>query len=158
VTLDKKDYDKAIKDFDEAIRLDPQFATTFALRGNAWFAKKDYDKAIKDFAEAIRLDPKDARAFNSRAWLLATCPDAKYRDGKKGVESAMKACELSGWQDPTYLGNLAAAYAETGDFENAVKWQKKAFEFPSYGRDHKDTAELGRQLLRLYENKKPYRD
>jgi tetratricopeptide (TPR) repeat protein len=154
---EKKDFDKAISDYDYAIRINPKYATAFANRSIAWNAKKEYEKALKDCDEAIRLDPKLVAAYASRAWWLATCPDAKYRDGKKAVESAIKACELSDWKDPTILGNLAAAYAEAGDFSNAVKWQQKAFEFPSYETDYKQTAELGRRLLKLYEEKKAYR-
>ena len=59
-------YDKAIKDYDEAIRLDPKDAIAFIDRGYAWSAKEDYDKAIKDYDEAIRLDPKNAPAFDNR--------------------------------------------------------------------------------------------
>ena len=62
----KKEYDKAIADFNEAIRLDPKLALAFTDRGNAWRAKKEYDKAIADFNEVIRLDPKNAWAYNSR--------------------------------------------------------------------------------------------
>jgi tetratricopeptide (TPR) repeat protein len=63
---DKKDYDKAISDFNEAIRLDPNYAPAYYYRGNAYYFKKDYDKAISDFNEAIRLDPKYAAAYYER--------------------------------------------------------------------------------------------
>jgi tetratricopeptide (TPR) repeat protein len=64
------DYDKAIREFDEAIRLKPKYAEAFSQRGNAWSRKNDYDKAIIDFNEAIRLDPNDASYYFSRgvAW------------------------------------------------------------------------------------------
>jgi tetratricopeptide (TPR) repeat protein len=154
---EKKEFDRAINDYDYAIRLNPKYAAAFVSRSIAWNAKKEYERALKDCDEAIRLDPTLVAAYASRAWWLATCPDAKYRDGKKAVESAKRACELSDWKDPTILGNLAAAYAEAGDFSNAVKWQQKAFEFPSYQTEYKQTAELGRRLLKLYEAKKAYR-
>ena len=154
---EKRNYDRAINDYDVAIRLDPNYVAAFVNRAIVWNATKDYEKALKDCDEAIRLDAKRVPAYACQAWWLATCPDAKFRDGKKAVESATKACELSEWQDPTLLGNLAAAYAEAGEFDNAIKWQKKAFDFPTYERDHKQTAELGRKLLKLYEAKMPYR-
>jgi tetratricopeptide (TPR) repeat protein len=117
---DKKEYDKAIADYGEAIRLDPKLAFAYNNRGNAWRDKKEYDRAIADYNEAIRLDPGFAWTYNSRAWLWATCPDAKYRDGKRAIESATEACKLSEWKGAYDIGTLAAASAEAGDFDAAV--------------------------------------
>ncbi len=66
----KGEYDKAIKDNDEAIRLDPTLPEAFYNRGSAWLQKKEYDKAIKDFNEAIRIYPKFALAFCERGFCL----------------------------------------------------------------------------------------
>ena len=70
---DKGDNDRAIADYDEAIRLDPKFARAFINRGNAYRDKGDNDRAIADYNEAIRLDPKYAMALQqSRQRLRAT--------------------------------------------------------------------------------------
>jgi tetratricopeptide (TPR) repeat protein len=151
----KKDYDRAIRDYDEAIRLDPKYVNAFNNRGVAYRAKKDYDRAIRDYNEAIRLDPMFASAFNNRAWLLATCPDAKYRDGKRAVEAARKACGLTDWKEANYIDTLAAAYAEAGNFEEAVKWQKKLLADKEWT---KKNGEDARKRLKLYREEKPYRD
>jgi nucleotide-binding universal stress UspA family protein len=101
------------------------------------------------------VNPRDAGAYNSYAWLLATCPDDRLRDGKKGVAFARKACELWGWEDPSGLDTLAAAYAEDGQFDEAVKWQKRALEVLGYsGRQ----GEAARLRLELYQAGRPYRD
>ena len=60
------DADKAIKDYDEAIRLNPKYTTAYYVRGLARVLKKDYAAAIKDYDEAIRLNPKYALAFRER--------------------------------------------------------------------------------------------
>jgi tetratricopeptide (TPR) repeat protein len=151
---EKKEHDKAIADFSEAIRLEPRNVSYYDARGMALGSKKEFAKALSDYNEAIGLDPGYARAYNSRAWLWATCPYVNYRDGKKGVESARKACELTEWKNPFHVGTLAAAYAEAGEFEAAVKWQLKANTLYADAKDRKD----GEARLKLYQDKKPYRE
>jgi tetratricopeptide (TPR) repeat protein len=146
----KKEYDKAIADYSEAIRLDPRFATAFTKRGNAWSKKKEYGKAIADYNEVIRLNPKYSDGYNGRAWLWATCRDERFRDAKKAVESATRACELSEWKAAYDLDTLAAAYAEAGNFDKAVEWETKAIQLST------DT-ERYQERLRLYKDNKPYR-
>ncbi len=149
----KGEYGKAVSDCDEAIRLDPTFPGAFYNRGVARAAQKEYDTAIVDFTEAIRLDPKYVHPLAARAFIRAGCPIAKFRDGVKAVEDATKACELSEWKNPNHLEILAAAYAETGEFD--YKWQKKALDDSAY---EKQSGEKGRRLLKQYERKEPYRE
>ena len=108
----KKEWEKAIADCSEAIRLEPRVALAYANRGMAWQKKGQYDKALGDLNEAVRLNPRNALGYNNLAWLRATCLDAKYRNGQQAVESATHACELTRWREAYELGTLAAAYAE----------------------------------------------
>jgi tetratricopeptide (TPR) repeat protein len=155
VWSDKKEYERAIKDFDEAIRLDPKDPLAFHNRGDAWYFRGKYERALKDYEEAIRIDPTHVRSYHLTAWIKATCPDDKYRDGKKAIELATKACELTAWKAGGCLDTLAAAYAETGHFDKAVKFQRQALELLEA---EKRDGEAARARLKLFEEKKPYRD
>src|SRR5262249_2313418 len=108
---------------------------------------REFAKAIVDYDEAIRLDPSSAAAYKNRAWIWATCPVARVRDGRKAVESALRGCELTDWKDPTYIETLAAAYADVGDFDAAAKTQARAIEL---------VKDFGGRL-KLYQEKKRYR-
>ena len=150
----KGEYDKAIADYNEAVRLDPKNALAYNNRGSTWKDMGEYDKAIADYNEAIRLDPKYAEAYNNRAWLRATCPDVKYRNGAKAIEDATRANELSDWKDAAVLDTLATAYAELGKFDEAIEYQRKAIELET------DEDMIGEYVshLKLYKFRKPYRD
>ena len=94
---DAKQYDKAIQNFSRSIQLNPSIPITYFLRARSWEAKGDYERALSDVARTVSLDPKNVDAYNLRATIWATCPDARYRDGKRAVSEALKACELSAW-------------------------------------------------------------
>jgi len=69
---DKGDYDRAIQDFDAAIRLKPDYAKAYYNRGNTYFNKGDYDRAIQDNDAAIRLDPDDGVTYHNRGNAYAS--------------------------------------------------------------------------------------
>jgi tetratricopeptide (TPR) repeat protein len=148
------EYGKAIADFTEAIDLDPKLTVAFVNRGLTVQAREDYDQALSDFEEAIKLDPYDARGYDGRAWILATCPDARYRDGAHAIASATRACELTRHEDSACLKTLAAAHAEAGDFAAAVKWQERALELEK-GATAREEARARRAV---YEARRPFRE
>lgn len=152
----KADYDNAIADFNEALRLNGQYALAYAERGWCWLAKGEWDKALSDFNETLRLDANSYIAYAFLSALRSSCPDEKYRDAKKAVVHATRACELTGWKDMLALNALAAAYAEQGDFDRAVEYQTKALDLrkvaPKAGE-----KDVYRDRLELYKQKMPYR-
>src|SRR5206468_1181520 len=139
----------------EAIRLKPAEGLSYYNRGVAFHYKKEYEKAIGDYSAAIRLEPNCSNAHSNLAWMLATCPKAGLRDGKKAVEHAERACNLSSWNVADQLSTLAAAYAESGKFKEAVKWQQKAIAL-GFGEEGDRVRESNK--LKLYEAGKPFRE
>ena len=150
---DKGDYDRALADYNQAIALDAKFAPAWEAGGSARQARGELRKAIENFRRAIELDPKFARAHNNLAWLLATCADGELRDGKQAVEHATKACELVDFRDAEYLDTLAAAHAESGQFEQAVMRAKEAIEKAAPAQ-----KAIIQKRLERYEARKPYRE
>ncbi len=93
---------------------------------------------------------------NNIAWVLATCPEAKFRNGRRAVELATQVCAATGNQVPALLDSLAAAYAEAGDFDNAVRTATRALELTR--RDAASSAPAIEARLRLYKAGRPYRE
>jgi serine/threonine-protein kinase len=86
--------------------------------------------------------------------IWATAFEPKYRDGRRAVEAATRACELTDWKNAGFLDTCAAAHAEAGQFESAVKWQTRAIELEA---DENQKAEY-RSRLKLYEARQPHRE
>jgi tetratricopeptide (TPR) repeat protein len=149
------DFDGALADLDEAIRLHPKLALIYVQRGRVWEEKRNYDRAIADYERGVELAPKDAGMHNDLAWLLATAELPSARNGARAVQLALKACELSQWKNAAMLDTLAAAYARQGDYVKAAEWEQKAIEivdstWSSEGR------ERGRSRLQLYRDGKAW--
>lgn len=94
---------------------------------------------------------------NNLAWLRATCGDPKVRDGDEAVQLAKRAVELSSSNDAESLDTLAAAYAEAGQFVDAVAIAKQAMGLAESSAVRKLAKEIEARL-RLYEQGKPYRE
>jgi tetratricopeptide (TPR) repeat protein len=149
------EYDLAIADFSQAITYDARDAQAYYGRGATYAERYEYEKAIADYGQAIQLDPGNEEAYNNYAWVLATCPKPGLRDGKKAVEYATRACELSQWKECASLDTLAAAYAEAGDFDNAVKWENQCLQAPNLT---DAIATDAKTRLALYQSHKPYHE
>lgn len=119
---------KSIEMFGKIIELEPENFRALRFRGDANLNIGEHVAAVADFDAAYKLNQEDEGLLNNFAWVLATSPDDKVRDGKRAIELATKAAELSSYSVPHILSTLAAAYAETGDFENAKKWSQQAID------------------------------
>jgi serine/threonine-protein kinase len=148
------DLDGALADFNEAVRLAPSAVMPYNFRAGVHYARQNYGLAVRDHMEALKRDPRHAGTFNQLAWLWSTCPDPDVRNGERARECATRACELTEWSEPGFLDTLAAACAESGEFDEAVKWQEKAMDLVA-GDPAKEADYQTR--LDLYHDRKPAR-
>jgi tetratricopeptide (TPR) repeat protein len=145
------DRGRAVEDFSAALALRPS-AFLFNERAATHYRGGNFAQAIADHAEAYRLGPDNPLTCNGLAWILATCPVDSLRDGRRALELAGKACELSRWQDSGYIDTLACAWAECGRFEEAVRYGEKVVEMvPPEEREEYE------QRLALYRAGKAFR-
>jgi protein O-mannosyl-transferase len=112
--------DEAIVDFEKALQIQPTDADAHTGLGNALLRKGSPKEAIAHYKEAIELAPQDPHSRSNLAWVLATSSDPSMRDGAKAVELAQQAVSLSGNRELLFFRTLAAAYAETGRFSDAI--------------------------------------
>ncbi|MGA7274719.1 MAG: tetratricopeptide repeat protein, partial [Candidatus Udaeobacter sp.] len=118
--------DEAMADWEKTLQIRPDDADAHTCLGNALLRRGSVKEAVAHYENAIALAPEDPHSRINIAWVLATAPDASLRDGIKAVEFAQQAMELSGGNDPNFLRTLAAAYAETGRFPEAITTAKQA--------------------------------
>lgn len=147
--------DKALEDLNHAIAMNPREPSFYRVRGRTYTKQHKYREALADMEHSRELNPDSMDSCNSLAWLRATCPDASVRNGAEAVKLATQACESTRFGLWAALDTLAAAYAEAGDFDQAVRYQKQAL--GSVGIREKKRAEMQRRLT-LYEQKKPFRE
>ena len=144
---------RAITALDRAIEIDPDNALLYRYRADARLNISEHVKAIEDYNKSLELDPEDSGVMNNLAWTLATSSNEEIRDGKRAVELATKACELTNFEAGHILSTLAAAYAESGDFEKAIEWSTKAVELGA----SEDSEQLAEELA-SYKRGEPWRE
>jgi tetratricopeptide (TPR) repeat protein len=159
---------KAIEMAAQILTRDSDNVAALRFRADAYLNIGKHAEAIADFDRLLQLKADDESVLNNFAWVLATSPDDKLRDGKRALKMATKAAEKTGYETPHILSTLGAAYAETGDFENAMKWSQKAVELAQKTVDaaksdeERKKAETDRDQLKKelesYQQKKPVRE
>jgi spermidine synthase len=147
----------ALQYFKEALQSDPLNAD--ANYDLALFLSKlgRTKEAIRHYSETLRLKPYYLDASNNLAWIYSAHGDPKFRNGEKAVKLAERICDISGRSDPALLDTLAAAYAETGRFEEARQTAREAADLAqSKGFELLATDINGR--IRLYQSNRPFRE
>ncbi len=151
----QKKYQQAIEICSAVLAEHPEQADFLRSRGDARLNQGQRADAIADYDKALKQQPKEVGVLNNLAWVLATAPEDKLRDGKRSLALATAASKSTDYKQDYILSTLAAAYAETGDFTNAIKWSTKAAELAAKTKEH--GAALNKELS-SYQAHKPWRE
>ncbi|HEX4144824.1 MAG TPA: tetratricopeptide repeat protein [Pirellulales bacterium] len=143
----------ALADCNTALETDPDNLYGLINRGSAERMLGQFDKAVADYERAAAIDDKSYAVNRNFAFLRAACPDPAFRDGAKALELAKKACEATNYRDAWSLSSLAAASAETGDWDAAVKWENEAIAVDKLKRNEPEH----KRRLEAFQAKQPYR-
>jgi tetratricopeptide (TPR) repeat protein len=143
---------EALDDFNAGIALAPAVPALYVYRGAILSARGDTSGASADFAKVTSLVSDKGGAFNRYGWMLATSSIVAYRDGPAAIQYSMRACDLSSWKKAPELDTLAAAYAEAGNFDEAIKWQTSALNLGG----NIDRGDYEARLA-MYQKREPYR-
>ena len=149
--------DEAIADWEKTLQIQPNDADAHTCLGNALLRQGLRTEAIAHYEKAMVLAPEDPHSRNNIAWLLATSSDATIRDGAKAVGFANEAVQLSGGREPSFLRTLAAAYAESGRFSEAVAAARQASVIATMQGKTKLANSLEKDLV-LYRSRLPLRE
>jgi TPR repeat protein len=133
------------------LQRNPSDAWALASRGRILLLQKNY-KAAKETLLRVTPAVPDAQLANTLAWMLATCPDDSVRDGVAAIKWASKACKLTNWTEAGIIDTYAAACAEIGDFESAVKWAEESIQRA------KGDKKVFQEHLAAFQQKKPWRE
>ena len=150
-------FDEAIENYRKAIQINPNRPEIFFHLGVAFGQLGRTREAVAQYREALRLKPDLAVALNNLAWVLAASPDDELRNGAEAVRLAERACELTHYGAPFFIGTLAAAYAEASRFPEAVTTAEKAEQLATDA-GLTAVAVKNRQLLEFYRAGKPYHE
>jgi Flp pilus assembly protein TadD len=157
VLLQRKDIDGAIAQFRTVLSLAPDDAETNTALGSALLQKGLFREAADHYRIALKSEPDSVLALNNLAWLLSAGPDDSVRNGPTAVKLALKLNQISHHNNPSFIRTLAVAYAEAGQFENAVEAAQTASGL-AYAQGEHGLAARIEEETDLYRRHLPFRD
>jgi tetratricopeptide (TPR) repeat protein len=147
----------AIDHYKKAIDMDPSYAGAYYNLGKIFANQEKFGSAIHFYQRTLHYSPNMTQALYNLSWILSTCKDEKYRNGKQAVKLAERLCKITQDNQALAFDVLAAAYAETKKFDKAVLMAQTALEL---GLQHgpRDLALDLKARPQLYSTGHPFRD
>jgi protein O-mannosyl-transferase len=155
--LQKGRREEAMAHFQRIVEINPKFPQAQRMLGDLLLQSGHADEAMAHYQAVLKIQPQNASVQNNLAWILATSPEASLRNGARAFELAQQADHLTGGNNSTIIGTLAAAYAETGHFSEAVAEAQHGLQLAAA---QTNTAQMDalRQQLEYYQHDAPFRD
>ena len=155
--LKKGQVTEAMVHYRKFLELEPANVEARNTLGTALIQQGHVREALDQWQEALALQPENGNAASNLAWVFATCPEDSIRDGTRAVELAEKAFRISGGKIPMIYRVLAAAYAESGRFADAVETAQRGAELATSQGNPPLAAELESNIA-LYRSGRSLRD
>jgi tetratricopeptide (TPR) repeat protein len=150
------DVDAAVYHYKEALKINPDYAGVYYNLGRIAANQGETDDAILYYRKASLLNPLMTEALYNLAWIFATHEKKRFRNGAEAVNLAQKLCKITQYNQPLAFDALAAAYAETGQFDAAVSTAQKALGLAlAYGPEA--LALDLKKRLQTYQDGRPFR-
>ncbi len=149
-------FEEAVPRFEKVLSYQPSRSGTVHALVSALLPLGRYERAIAVLRDAVPQKPNDVGLLNDLAWLLATCPEDRLRDGAEAIRLADRALRLSSPDSWGALDTCAAAYAETGQFTPAAQYAQRAAELARQNGKTDQADAIARRAV-LYQAGKPYR-
>ena len=150
-------FEEAIEYYRAALQIKPDDCDSLNNLGVTLVNEGRFDEGIDTYHKCLQINTNFSAALNNLAWVLATGSKAELRDGTQAAQLAERACELTHYGNCLLIGTLAAAYAESGRFPEAVATAEKAERLAADASTAGEAAK-NRELLELNRRGKPYHE
>jgi protein O-mannosyl-transferase len=148
---------EALIHYRKFLELQPDNIEVRNIVGTVLIRQGRVGEGVEEWQKVLAIQPDDGNAMSNLAWVFATSPDQSLRDGPKAVQLAERALRISGSRIPTLFRTLAAAYAESGRFPEAIQTAQQGIELAnSQGNPGLATKLQGN--VALYQERRPLRD
>jgi tetratricopeptide (TPR) repeat protein len=148
---------EAMVHYRKLLEIEPENVEARNTLGTALIQQGHVREAIDQWQDALAIQPENGNAASNLAWVFATCPEDSVRDGTRAVELGEKALRISGGKIAMSYRVLAAAYAESGRFTEAVETAQRGTELATTQGNPALAVELESNIA-LYQSGRPLRD
>jgi tetratricopeptide (TPR) repeat protein len=155
--LRKGQVEEAMVHYRKFLEIEPENVEARNTLGTALIQQGHVKEAIDQWQDALAIQPENGNAASNLAWVFATCPEDSIRDGSRAAELGEKALRISGGKIPMIYKVLAAAYAESGRFADAIATAQRGAELATNQGNPALATELESNIA-LYQSGRPLRD